>query len=61
MKIAEVKQLIETNGLSDELFEELKLSLRRVPALLRCEHCYNTAYHLRISDADEERRKTPFA
>lgn len=57
MKIAEVKQLIETNGLSEELFEEFKLSLRRVPALKRCEHCYITAYHLRISDADEERRK----
>ncbi len=57
MKIAEVEQLIATNGLSEELFEELKLSLKRVPALLRCQHCYITAYHLRTSEADEERRK----
>ena len=57
MKIAEVEKLIETNGLSEELFEEFKLSLKRVPALMRCQHCYITAYHLRMSKADKNQRK----
>jgi tetratricopeptide (TPR) repeat protein len=57
LKIAEVEKLIETNGLSEELFEEFKLSLKRVPALLRCQHCYITAYHLRTSKTNEEQRE----
>ena len=31
MKIAEAEKLIETEGLSEELFDEFKLSLRGVP------------------------------
>lgn len=57
MKIAEVEKLIESEGLSEQLFEEFKLSLKRVPKLMRCQHCYITAYNLRISKGDEKQRR----
>ena len=57
MKIKEVEELIITNGFSEELFEEFKLSLRRVPAVLRCQHCYLTADKLRMAKTDEIQKK----
>ncbi len=60
MKIAEVEKLITENGLSDELFEEFKESLKRVPKILRCQHCYITAYNLRIKKANKKRKRKNF-
>ena len=60
MKIAEVEKLITENGLSDELFEEFKESLKRVPKNLRCQHCYITAYNLRIKKANKKQKRKNF-
>ena len=60
LKIAEVENLIITEGFSEELFEEYKLSLKRVPKLMRCQHCYITAYELRISGGDENQRRKKY-
>ena len=60
MKIAEVEELIVQNGLSDELLEEFKLSLKRVPKILRCQHCYITAYNLRIKKASKKQKRKSF-
>lgn len=60
MKIAEVEKLIVRDGLSDNLFEEFKLSLKRVPKLLRCQHCYITAYELRIKKASKKQKRKNF-
>lgn len=60
MKIAEVEELIKRDGLSDELFEEFKLSLKRVPKILRCQHCYITAYHLRTKKAGKRQKRKNF-
>lgn len=60
MKIKEVEELIITNGFSEELFEEFKFSLRRVPAVLRCQHCYLTADKLRVAKTDEIQKKKNF-
>lgn len=49
MKISEIEKLIESSGLTDENFEEFKLSLKRVPKAMRCQHCYLTAYKLRTA------------
>ena len=60
MKIADVEALIEKNGLSDELFEEFKTSLKRVPKILRCQHCYITAYRLRTGKAAKRQKRKNF-
>ena len=54
MKIADVEKLIETNGLTDELFDEFKKSLKRVPKGSRCQHCYLTAYNLRSTNKSKK-------
>ncbi len=54
MKIADVEKLIETKGLTDELFVEFKKSLKRVPKGSRCQHCYLTAYNLRNTNKNRK-------
>ena len=52
MKIGEVKEAILRNGFSDELFEELKISLKRSPKAQRSQHLYTFAYELATEKDD---------
>ena len=52
MKIGEVKEAILRNGFSDELFEELKISLKRSPKAQRSRHLYTFAYELATEKDD---------
>lgn len=54
MKIADVEKKLIDEGFSDELFEEFKMSLRRVPKSNRSQHCYITAYSLYAKQKDTE-------
>ncbi len=54
MKIADVEKLIESQGLTDELFDDFKKSLKRVPKGSRCQHCYLTAYNLRNTNKSKK-------
>ena len=46
MKIAEVKEAMMKKGFSDELFEEFKAALGRVPKRNRSQHLYTFAYEI---------------
>jgi len=46
MKIDEVKKEILQKGFSEELFEELKVSLKRSPKSQRSQHLYTFAYEI---------------
>jgi tetratricopeptide (TPR) repeat protein len=54
VKIADAEKLIETKGLTDELFDEFKKSLKRVPKGSRCQHCYLTAYNLHSTNKSKK-------
>lgn len=43
MRIAEIEKLLIAGDCSEELFEQYKVALKRVPKNLRCQHCRATA------------------
>ncbi len=43
MKIAEIEDKLIKGNISDEIIDQFKTALKRVPCSHRCQHCYTTA------------------
>jgi len=53
MKIAEIKEKLIKGNATDEMVEEFKTALKRVPRNQRSQHCYTTAVAMKVRNSGQ--------